>query len=35
MIAWAKRGPSSAAVSEVRIAEDDGEYTGFTALPTE
>ena len=35
MITWAKRGPSSAAVSEVRIAEDDGEYTGFTALPTE
>lgn len=34
MIAWARRGPSSAAVSEVRVAEGSGEYTEFMALPT-
>jgi acylphosphatase len=35
MIAWAKRGPSGAAVSEVRTAGDGGEYTEFVTLPTE
>jgi acylphosphatase len=35
IIDWAKRGPSGAAVSEVRIAADEGEYAGFVALPTE
>ena len=35
MIAWAKHGPSGAAVSEVRTDGDDGEYTGFVTLPTE
>jgi len=34
MIAWARRGPASAAVSEVRIAEGNGEYTDFMTLPT-
>ena len=34
MIAWARRGPASAAVSEVRIAEGDGEYAEFMVLPT-
>ncbi len=32
MIAWAKRGPSSAAVSEVRVAEGSGEFTEFLTL---
>ena len=35
MIAWARRGPSSAVVSEVRITEDSGEYADFSMLPTE
>ena len=35
MIAWARRGPASATVSEVRIAEGDGVYAEFMALPTE
>ena len=34
MIAWARRGPASAAVSEVSIAEGSGEYTDFMTLPT-
>ena len=34
MIAWARRGPASAAVSEVTIAEGDGEYAEFMVLPT-
>ncbi len=34
MIAWARRGPASAAVSEVRIAAGNGEYTDFMTLPT-
>ena len=35
MIAWARRGPSSAVVSEVRITEGSGEYADFSTLPTE
>jgi len=35
IIAWARRGPPSAIVSEVRIAEGGGEYPGFEMLPTE
>ena len=35
MIAWARRGPSSAVVSEVRITEGNGEYADFSTLPTE
>jgi acylphosphatase len=35
MISWARRGPRSAVVSELKTAEGSGEYAGFTALPTE
>lgn len=35
MIAWAGRGPPSAVVSEVKITEGSGEYTEFSALPTQ
>mgnify|MGYP001589076782 FL=1 len=35
MIAWARRGPSSAVVSEVRITEGSGDYADFVMLPTE
>lgn len=35
MIAWARRGPPSAMVAEVRISEGNGDYTGFETLPTE
>lgn len=35
LIAWARRGPDSAVVSAVNIAEGDGEHTQFVTLPTE
>ena len=35
MIAWARRGPASARVSEVRIAGGSGEFAEFLTLPTE
>lgn len=35
MIAWARRGPSSAVVSDVKLTEGSGEYVEFTTLPTE
>jgi len=35
IIAWARRGPPSALVSEVRVSEAEGEFDGFDALPTE
>jgi acylphosphatase len=35
IIAWARRGPSSAVVSAVKVAEGSGEYRDFVALPTE
>ena len=35
MTAWARRGPPSAAVTDVRIAEGSGDYAGFEARPTE
>ena len=35
MTAWARRGPPSAAVAEVKIADGDGEYSSFDMLPTE
>lgn len=35
IIAWARRGPPSALVSEVRVLEAEGNYEGFDALPTE
>ncbi|MFN7085396.1 MAG: acylphosphatase [Burkholderiales bacterium] len=34
MIAWARRGPASARVSEVRITEGSGEFVEFLTLPT-
>jgi acylphosphatase len=35
MTAWARRGPSSAVVADVRVAEGTGEYSGFETQPTE
>lgn len=35
LIAWTRRGPDSAVVSGVRIAEGSGEYAEFVMLPTE
>ena len=35
IIAWARRGPPSAVVSGVKVAEGSGEYRDFVALPTE
>ena len=35
MIAWARRGPSSAVVSDVKVAEASGNYADFVTLPTE
>ena len=35
MIAWARRGPPSAIVAEVRVTDASGEYAGFEARPTE
>jgi acylphosphatase len=34
MIAWARRGPPSAAVSDVKVGEASGEYQDFVTLPT-
>ncbi len=34
LIAWARRGPSAADVTEVRIAETDAKFIDFTRLPT-
>lgn len=34
MIAWARSGPPGAAVTDVRISEAGGSYTGFETLPT-
>lgn len=35
MTAWARRGPPSAVVAELRIAEGGGDYTTFETRPTE
>jgi acylphosphatase len=35
MIAWARRGPSSAAVADLRVMEGGGEYSTFETRPTE
>jgi acylphosphatase len=35
MTAWARRGPPSAVVSGVKIADGEGDYSGFEVLPTE
>jgi len=35
MITWARRGPASAVVAEVRITDASGDYAGFETRPTE
>jgi acylphosphatase len=35
MIAWARRGPPSAVVAEVRVTEASGDFTEFETRPTE
>ena len=35
MIAWARRGPPSAVVAEVKIADGNGEFAAFETRPTE
>ena len=35
MTAWARRGPSSAAVTDVKISAGAGDYATFETLPTE
>ena len=35
MVAWTRRGPPSAVVSEVKVSEGSGDYAGFETLPTE
>jgi acylphosphatase len=35
MIAWARRGPPSAVVADVRVADASGDFTTFEARPTE
>ena len=34
IIAWARRGPRSAVVTEVKVTEATGTYAGFEMLPT-
>ncbi len=35
IISWARRGPRSAVVAEVKISDGSGDYDGFGARPTE
>lgn len=35
MIAWARRGPASAAVAGVQVTDATGDYAGFETRPTE
>lgn len=35
IIAWARRGPQSARVNDVRVSEAQGEYSRFETRPTE
>jgi len=35
MIAWARRGPPSAVVAEVRVTDANGDFVTFEARPTE
>jgi acylphosphatase len=34
MIAWARRGPASAVVSEVKVADAEGEFARFEVRPS-
>lgn len=34
IIAWARRGPPAAAVTEIRVSEGSGDYADFGTLPT-
>ncbi|MBI2510106.1 MAG: acylphosphatase [Betaproteobacteria bacterium] len=34
MIAWVRSGPPGAVVTDVRISDTEGSYTGFETLPT-
>src|SRR6185436_12336242 len=34
IIEWARRGPRAAIVTDVRVSEGSGEFSGFSALPT-
>jgi acylphosphatase len=34
MIAWARRGPPSAVVAEVKVSESDGEFASFEVRPS-
>lgn len=35
IVAWARHGPRSAVVSEVKVSEGSGDYAGFEQRPTE
>jgi len=35
MIAWARRGPPSAVVADVRVTDASGDFVSFEARPTE
>jgi len=35
IIAWARRGPPSALVTDVQVSEHPGSFTSFERLPTE
>ena len=34
MIAWARQGPPSAVVAEVKVSDGEGEFAGFEVRPT-
>jgi acylphosphatase len=35
MIGWARRGPTSAVVADVRVTDASGDFAAFEARPTE
>jgi len=34
IVAWAKRGPAHAVVTDVEVSDDSGNFVGFEMLPT-
>jgi acylphosphatase len=34
IVAWAKRGPAHAVVTDVEVCDDSGNFAGFDMLPT-